>query len=109
MAQYTVLAPLFPLWGIPTDELARQMVADGLRARLTCVDPRRLPMSFAGREFDATLLADLPSGVDPCGEAGEFHTFAYGGPMFTSSIPVTLGEVVERDGFCFADLLPQQS
>ena len=100
----TGLAPLFPLWGRPTAELAREMIAGRLRARLTCVDPRQLSPSFAGREFDAAFLAELPPNVDPCGERGEFHTFAYDGPMFRRPIPVRLGEVVERDGFVFADL-----
>jgi uncharacterized protein (TIGR00290 family) len=100
----TGLTPLFPLWGLPTDVLAREMVAGGLRATLTCVDPKVLPASFAGREFDEALLADLPQGVDPCGENGEFHTFAYDGPMFMQPIPVVRGEVVHRDGFVFADL-----
>lgn len=104
LAQHTDLTPLFPLWDIPTDRLAQEMTAAGLRARLTCVDPRHLPPSFAGREFDATLLTDLPAGVDPCGEAGEFHTFAYAGPMFASPVAIQAGEVVERDGFYFADL-----
>ena len=101
----TGLAPLFPLWGLPTDALAREMLAGGLKARITCVDPNVLPPSFAGREFDQALLADLPAGVDPCGEKGEFHTFAYGGPVFREPIPISSGEVVERDGFVFADLL----
>src|SRR5262249_34080245 len=101
----TGVTPIFPLWGLPTDALARDMVAAGLRARLTCVDPKQLPASFAGREFDAALLGDLPAGVDPCGERGEFHTFAYAGPMFHHSIPVQSGEIVERDGFVFADLI----
>lgn len=96
---------LFPLWKIPTDVLARDMIAGGLRARLTCVDPRQLSSSFAGREFDAALLADLPAEVDPCGERGEFHTFAYDGPMFSRPIGVRSGEITERDGFVFADLL----
>ncbi len=103
------LTPLFPIWGIPTDALAREMVATGLRARLTCVDPRRLPASFAGRDFDETLLADLAAfhpDVDPCGERGEFHSFAYDGPMFSQAVPIRAGEVVERDGFVFADLMP---
>jgi uncharacterized protein (TIGR00290 family) len=100
------LAPLFPLWDIPTDRLARQMLDAGLRAYLTCVDPRHLPASFAGRAFDAALLADLPSGVDPCGENGEFHTFACDGPMFSQPVAATVGEVVTRDGFVFADLFP---
>jgi uncharacterized protein (TIGR00290 family) len=100
------LVPVFPLWGRPTPALAREMIASGLRARLTCVDPRVLPASFAGRAFDETLLRDLPAGVDPCGENGEFHTFAWAGPMFRAPIPVEVGEVVTRDGFVFADLLP---
>ena len=100
------LTPLFPIWGIPTGELAKRMVRGGLRARLTCIDRMKLEARFAGREFDAALLAELPSSVDPCGERGEFHTFAYGGPMFSAEVPVVSGEVVERDGFAFADLLP---
>ncbi len=100
----TGLTPLFPLWGLPTGPLAQAMIAGGLRAYLTCVDPR-LPADFAGRAFDAALLAELPVGVDPCGEAGEFHTFAWDGPMFSGPIPICVGEVVERDGFMFADLL----
>jgi uncharacterized protein (TIGR00290 family) len=102
----TGLTPIFPLWGIPTRHLAEQMISGGLRARLTCIDPRVLPRSFAGKEFDSDLLEELPSGTDPCGEKGEFHTFVHSGPMFSESIPVTSGEVVERDGFVFADLLP---
>ncbi|HEX7513883.1 MAG TPA: ATP-binding protein [Candidatus Methylomirabilis sp.] len=101
----TDLTPLFPLWELPTGALAREMLAGGLQARITCVDPKVLPPTFAGREFDQALLADLPAGVDPCGEKGEFHTFAYGGPMFREPIPISSGEVVERDGFVFADLL----
>ena len=105
----TGVAPLFPLWGRPTAELARTMIEGGLRARLTCVDPRHLPRAFAGRDFDAELLAELaalPGGVDPCGERGEFHTFAHAGPMFARPVRVMAGEVVERGGFVFADLLP---
>jgi uncharacterized protein (TIGR00290 family) len=102
----TGLEPVFPLWGLPTDALARTMIAGGLRARLTCVDPKALEARFAGRDFDAALLAELPASVDPCGERGEFHTFAYAGPMFRAPVPVVSGEVVERDGFVFADLLP---
>ncbi|MEK6604230.1 MAG: ATP-binding protein, partial [Nitrospirota bacterium] len=94
-----------PIWGLPTDALARDMVAAGLRARLTCVDPKQLPASFAGREFDAALLADLPVEVDPCGERGEFHTFAYAGPMFRHPVPIQTGEIVTRDGFVFVDLI----
>ncbi len=101
----TGLTPLFPLWGIPTAELAREMVAGGLKAKITCLDPKVLPASFAGRDFDAKLLEELPAGVDPCGEQGEFHTFAYGGPMFRKSIPAVSGQTLERDGFVFADLM----
>lgn len=100
------LTPLFPLFGADTASLARQMLAAGLRARLTCIDPRVLKRRFVGREFDDALLAELPATVDPCGERGEFHSFAYDGPMFRRPIPVVAGEVVERDGFVFADLLP---
>ena len=102
----TGLEPIFPLWGLPTDALAHTMVSAGLRARITCVDPAQLPARFAGREFDDALLAELPPGVDPCGERGEFHTFAYAGPMFRVGVAVRGGEIVERDGFVFADLLP---
>ena len=101
----TGVAPIFPIWGMPTMDLAREMIESGLRARVTCVDPKQLPESFAGREFDARFLADLPSDVDPCGERGEFHTFAYDGPMFERPVPVKSGEIVKRDGFVFADLL----
>lgn len=99
----TGLEPLFPLWEIPTDRLARDMIAAGLRARLTCVDPKQISPSFAGREFDADLLGDLPPSADPCGERGEFHTCVYAGPMFDASIPLEAGEVVKRDGFVYAD------
>ena len=99
------LEPLFPLWKTrPTRELAEEMIAAGLRARLTCVNPRVLDRSFAGRVFDRSLLADLPPEIDPCGENGEFHSFAYAGPMFRTPIAVETGEVVDRDGFVFADL-----
>ena len=101
----TGLTPLFPLWGMPTATLARTMVESGLKARLTCVDPKRLAPSYVGRLFDGALLDELPDEVDPCGERGEFHTFACAGPMFAHPIPVSLGEVVTRDGFVFADLL----
>jgi diphthamide synthase (EF-2-diphthine--ammonia ligase) len=97
---------IYPLWGRDTSALARDMVANGLVAHLTCIDPRKLDKSFAGRRFDAALLADLPRDVDPCGENGEFHTVVTGGPMFTAPIDVRIGEVVERDGFVFADVVP---
>jgi uncharacterized protein (TIGR00290 family) len=102
----TGIAPVFPIWGLETKALAREMVAAGLRAHITCIDPKQLDAAFAGRTFDDTFLDDLPDGVDPCGEKGEFHSFAFAGPMFSAPIPVTPGEVVERDGFVFADLLP---
>ena len=101
----TGLEPLFPLWEIPTGQLARDMIASGLRARLTCVDPKEIPASFAGREFDASLLRDLPATADPCGERGEFHTCVYAGPMFSAPIPLEAGEIVKRDGFVYADFL----
>jgi len=104
--QPTGLRLLFPLWGRPTRALAEEMIASGMKARLTCVDPRKLDRSFAGREFGDELLRDLPPGVDPCGEYGEFHSFAWDGPMFRRPLGVKGGEVVERDGFVFADLLP---
>jgi uncharacterized protein (TIGR00290 family) len=101
------LTPLFPLWRTkPTGELAREMVRCGLSARLTCIDPRQLDRSFAGRTFDAAFLDALPAGVDPCGENGEFHSFATDGPMFRRPVAVIAGEIVERDGFVFADLQP---
>lgn len=106
MLDGTGLTPLFPLWGRPTAELAKEMLAEGLKARLTCVDPKVLPRHFVGRAFDADLLADLPAGVDPCGERGEFHSFVTDGPMFHRPIACQSGEIVERDGFVFADLLP---
>jgi len=103
------LAPLFPIWKTkPTPDLARDMIEGGLQARLTCIDPRKLDRSFAGRTFDAQLLADLPAGIDPCGENGEFHSFAFAGPMFHHPIAVEPGEIVERDNFVFADLALQQ-
>ena len=107
----TGIEPLFPIWGSATDtpDLARRMQAAGLKAVLTCVDPKQLDPSFVGREFDAALLADLPPSVDPCGEKGEFHTFCYAGPMFAKAIPVRTGEVVSRDGFTFADVLLRES
>ncbi len=99
------LEPLFPIWKTkPTADLARDMIEAGLQARLTCIDPRKLDRSFAGRAFDEQLLSDLPPGIDPCGENGEFHSFALAGPMFTEAIKLTVGDVVDRDAFVFADL-----
>jgi uncharacterized protein (TIGR00290 family) len=98
------LTPLFPLWERPTPLLAREMLAAGLEATLTCVDPRVLPASFAGRAFDLPLLDELPPGIDPCGERGEFHSCVTAGPMFSRRLDVAAGPIVERDGFVFADL-----
>jgi uncharacterized protein (TIGR00290 family) len=102
----TGLQPLFPVWQIPTRELAWEMIRAGVKAKITCVDPAKLDRSFAGREFDAEFLNSLPDGVDPCGENGEFHTFVYDAPVFSSAIKVEGGEIVERDGFVFADVVP---
>jgi uncharacterized protein (TIGR00290 family) len=101
------ITPVFPLWHRPTDALAREMIAAGVEARLVCVDLKKLPQDFAGRSFDATLLADLPAGIDPCGENGEFHSFVCAGPMLSRRVPIRAGETVERDGFAYADLLPE--
>ena len=106
--QGTGLEPVFPLWQLPTADLADEMIAAGLRARLVCVDPAKLPADFAGRDFDQQLMADLPAGVDPCGENGEFHTCVYAGPMFRNEIAVAIGESVQRDGFCYCDVLPSE-
>jgi uncharacterized protein (TIGR00290 family) len=100
------IVPRFPLWGQRTDVLATEMCDAGVRAVITCVDPRVLPAEFAGRAFDAQFLADLPPSVDPCGERGEFHTFVWDAPGFSSPIAIEVGEVVERDGFVFCDILP---
>jgi uncharacterized protein (TIGR00290 family) len=105
MLSATGLQPLFPLWGLPTAGLAREMIAGGLRAVVACVDRKVLDPSFAGREFDARLLDDLPSTADPCGENGEFHSFVYDGPMFRRPVAVEVGAVREENGFAFADLL----
>lgn len=102
----TGIAPMFPLWRRPTRALAEEMIAAGLEATITCVDPRKLAPEFAGRRFDRALLDQLPQSVDACGENGEFHTFVHAGPMFSAPIAVRPGEVVERDGFVFADVLP---
>jgi len=101
----TGLEPVFPLWGIPTKQLAGEMMAGGLRARLTCLDPRKLAPEFAGREWNSALLSELPDGIDPCGENGEFHTLAHAGPMFSAPLSLVTGERVERDGFIYCDLM----
>jgi uncharacterized protein (TIGR00290 family) len=103
----TGLEPLFPVWEIPTAQLARDMIAAGVKAKITCVDPAQVDRTFAGRDYDQTLLDSLPPGVDPCGENGEFHTFVYDAPVFSSPIDIRMGEIVERDGFVFADVLPE--
>jgi uncharacterized protein (TIGR00290 family) len=101
------LEPLFPVWQIPTKQLGRDMIAAGVKAKITCVDPSKLAKSFAGREYDLHLLQTLPPEIDPCGENGEFHTFVCDAPVFSRPIGVRMGEVVERDGFVFADVLPE--
>ena len=98
------LQPIFPLWGLPTQDLAKEMIRGGMRAMLTCIDTRVLDASFAGCEFSETLLASLPAGVDPCGERGEFHSFVYVGPMLSAEINISVGKKVTQDGFVFADL-----
>jgi uncharacterized protein (TIGR00290 family) len=100
------ITPLFPLWERPTDLVARDILAAGIRAVLTCVDPTQVPASLAGRWYDQSLLTDLPPQADPCGENGEFHTFVVDGPGFAQALDVTVGEIVERDGFVFADVVP---
>ena len=103
----TGISPLFPLWGQPTDTLAQSIIDSGVQAVVTCVDPSHISASFAGRFFDRSLLADLPPDVDPCGERGEFHTFVFGGPGFSSPIDIEVAEIVERDGFVFCDVRPR--
>jgi uncharacterized protein (TIGR00290 family) len=105
----TGIEPVFPLWGRPTGQLAHEMLEVGSRATLTCVDPTRLDRRHVGRPFDHALLAELPSSVDPCGENGEFHTFVHDGPGFAHPLDVRVGEVVERDGFVFADVISVMS
>jgi len=104
----TGLEPIFPVWGIPTRTLAEEMISSGLHAKLTSIDTKQLSREFAGREFDRQLLSELPGSADPCGENGEFHSFVYAGPMFRRAIPVVLGEIVEREQFAYADLLPRK-
>lgn len=103
--QGTGLQPLFPVWRIPTAQLAREMIAAGVKAKITCVDPAKLHKSYAGRDYNLAFLEDLPESIDPCGENGEFHTFVYESPVFSHPIQVETGEIVERDGFVFADVI----
>lgn len=98
---------VFPLWGRETSKLAREFIEAGFRAVVCCVDPRKLSGEFCGREYDLAFLESIPATVDPCGENGEFHTFVYAGPIFSNEIPITKGEVVLRDGFYFADIVPR--
>lgn len=105
----TGIMPIFPIWGQPTDQLAQEMVASGLRAVISCVDPKQLPEEFIGREYNGAFLHDLPGGVDPCGENGEFHSFVYAGPMFRKPMQITLGDIIHRDGFIFIDVIEKIS
>lgn len=100
----TGIDAIFPVWGLPTLQLARQMIASGLKAHVTCVDPAQIDRDLVGRQFDADFLADLPESADPCGENGEFHTFVHEGPMMRYPLDVVTGERIERDGFMFSDL-----
>lgn len=100
------MEPVFPLWRRDTAQLAREMIAGGLVAHVACLDPRKLPRNFAGRTFDESFLRDLPEGVDPCAENGEFHTAVTAGPMFSAPVTITIGDTVERDGFVFTDIIP---
>jgi uncharacterized protein (TIGR00290 family) len=107
--QGTGIETVFPLWGKPTRSLLDEMLAGGLRSCLTCVDPRVLPAEFAGRELTPELIGSMPPAINPCGENGEFHTFVFDGPMFDQPLDVEVGDVVERDGFVFADCRLRQS
>jgi len=104
--EVTGLQPVFPVWQIPTSKLAEDLIRAGVKAKVTCIDRSKLDVSYAGREYDREFLSSLPAGIDPCGENGEFHTFVYDAPVFTSAIKVEVGDRLERDGFVFADLLP---
>jgi len=101
----TGIQPIFPLWGIPTASLSREMIDGGLKTIITCVDPKQAPVDLAGKNYDHAFLDSLPDSVDPCGENGEFHSFVYDGPMYNHQIKITVGDTVERDGFVFADIM----
>ena len=103
----TGISPVFPLWSKNTKSLSREMIDSGLKAKITCIDPKQLSPDFAGNEYDKSFLEHIPDNIDPCGEKGEFHTFAYDGPMFNDKINISTGETVSRDGFVFTDLLPE--
>lgn len=107
MLEPTPFAPIFPLWGRPTGVLAQEMMGSGIEAVLTCVNPRQIPATLCGRAWDGALVRELPVGADPCGENGEFHTFVHRSPTFNQPIPIEVGEVVEREGFVFADVVPR--
>lgn len=99
------ITPIFPIWDIPTERLSREMIDNGLRAVITCVDPKQMPEEFVGKEYNESFLNDIPEGVDPCGENGEFHSFVFDGPMFKEQIEIFVGDIVHRDNFVFADVL----
>jgi len=103
------IKPIFPIWGIPTDKLSREMISSGLRTVITCVNPKQIPKEFVGREFDESFLDSLPETIDPCGENGEFHSFVFDGPMFKEPIEIFMGDIVHRDDFVFADVLPKST
>jgi uncharacterized protein (TIGR00290 family) len=103
------IKPIFPIWGIPTDKLSREMISSGLRTVITCIDPKQIPKEFIGREFDENFLDSLPETIDPCGENGEFHSFVFDGPMFKEQIEIYVGDIVHRDDFVFADVLPKST
>ena len=100
----TGISPVFPIWNIPTDELAREMINSGLKTIITCIDPKQTPIEYAGKEFDESFLDNLPDSVDPCGENGEFHSFVYDGPMFREKLDIKVGDIVHRDDFVFVDI-----
>lgn len=102
----TGVTPIFPLWGIPTRILSREMITSGLQAITICIDPKRISDKFAGRMYNESFLKAIPNDVDPCGEYGEFHTFVFDGPMFEKTVEFIPGETVHRDGFVFTDLIP---
>lgn len=99
------ISPIFPIWGIPTDMLIREMISGGLKTVITCIDPKQISKEFVGKELDESFLSKLPKNIDPCGENGEFHSFVFDGPMFKEKIEIRVGDIVQRDNFIFADIL----